>query len=134
MFVCTIAKGTASALPDACKTQVGTAVVPIPYTNLAQMTAAKGNSVAKKVFFDGAKAMMVKTRISQSSMNEPGALGGVVSNKNVAPAGFKKGSTALFIEGAAAVFMGSPTVQNGNPPNAVGSVISPSQTKVAVRR
>jgi len=134
MFACTIAKGMASAFPDACKTVVGPATVPVPYTNLAQMAAADGKSVAKKVFFDGAKAVTIKSKISQSRANEPGALGGVVSNKNMAPAAFKKGSTVLFIEGAAAVFMGSTTVQNGNPFNALGSVISPSQTKVMIRR
>jgi hypothetical protein len=134
MFACTIAKGFASAFPDVCKTPAGPAVVPVPYTNVAQMSAAKGNSVARKVFFDGAKAVMVKSKLAQSRMNEPGTLGGAISNKNMAPAAFKKGSAVLFIEGAAAVFMGSPTLQNGNPFNAVGSVVSPSQKKVMIRR
>jgi len=133
MFACTIAKGTASALPDVCKTPAGSAVAPVPYTNVAQLTAARGNTVARKVFFDGAKAVTVKSKLAQSRMNEPGSLGGVVSNKNMAAAAFKKGSSVLFIEGAAAVFMGSPTLQNGNPFNAVGSIVSPSQTKVMVR-
>jgi hypothetical protein len=36
--------------------------------------------------------------------------------------------------GAAAVFMGCMTMQNGNPFNAVGSVVTPSQKKVMIRR
>jgi len=101
---------------------------------LRRVTAADGGTVAKKVFFEGAKAMMVKSKVSQTMANEPGALGGVVSGKNMAPAAFKKGSGVLFIEGAAAVFMGCPTVQNGNPFNAMGAVIVPSQQTVMIRR
>ena len=134
MYACTKAKGTASAFPDACKTQAGPAVVPVPYTNIAQMKMSNAKSAAKKVFIDGANALTIKTKIPQSKMNEPGTLGGIVSNKNMGPAGFTAGSTILFIEGAAAVLMGSPTKQNGNPQNAVGSVTAPSQTKLMVMR
>lgn len=134
MFVCTIAKGKSSAFPDVCKTQAGPAVIPAPYTNMAQMKMTDGKLAARKVFIDGGKAITVRSRIKQSMMNEPGTLGGVVSGKNRAAAGFKKGSSILFIEGAAAVHVGSPTMQNGNPFNALGAVIAPSQTVVTVRR
>jgi hypothetical protein len=134
MFVCTNAKGMASAFPDTCKTPAGPAVVPVPYTNLAQMKMANAKTLSKKVFIDGANALTIKTKIPQTKMNEPGTAGGVVSNKNMGPAGFVSGSTILFIEGTAAVRMGSPTKQNGNPPNAQGSVIAPSQTKLTVSR
>jgi hypothetical protein len=134
MYVCTKAKGIASAFPDTCKTPAGPSVVPVPYTNIAQMNMANAKTSAKKVFIDGANALTIKTKIPQTKMNEPGTAGGVVSNKNMGSAGFTKGSTVLFIEGAAAVHMSSPTKQNGNPQNAVGSVISPSQTKFTVMR
>jgi len=134
MYACTNAKGTASAFPDTCKTPAGPSVVPVPYTNIAQMKTANARTSAKKVFIDGANALTIKTKIPQSRMNEPGTAGGVVSNKNMGSAGFTAGSTILFIEGAAAVRMGSPTKQNGSPQNAVGSVIAPSQTKLMVMR
>lgn len=134
MFICTKAKGIASAFPDTCKTPAGPSVVPVPYTNLGQMNMANARTSSRKVFIDGANALTVKTKIPQTRMNEPGTAGGIVSNKNMGPAGFVSGSTILFIEGAAAVRMGSPTKQNGNPSNAQGSVISPSQTKVTVSK
>lgn len=52
----------------------------------------------------------------------------------MAPACFKKGSTVLFVEAGAAVFMGCPTMQDGKPFKAMGSVIIPSQKKVMLRR
>lgn len=128
MFVCTVADGKASGFPDACYTPAGTSVVSVPYQNLALLNQADGNTVAQKVFIDGAKAMNLKTTIKQSIMNEAGTQGGVVSAKNRGPASFQQGSMILFIEGAAAVMMGSPTGQNGNPFNTLGAVTAPSQT------
>lgn len=81
----------------------------------------------------GQVACTIKTEITMSSGNEPGSAGGgVVSNKIKGPAKFKKGSSKVTIEGAAAAYMTSMVGQNGgsNANAPVGTQIVPSQPKV----
>jgi uncharacterized Zn-binding protein involved in type VI secretion len=99
---------------------------------MAMMNNANGGTCAMKVFVNGAKAVTMSTVIMQSTGDEPGSLGGVVSGRIKGPARFTTGSLKVSIEGSKAVMQGSVTKQNGDNPNAVGAVVNPSQTKVSL--
>ncbi|MFZ1984801.1 MAG: DUF4150 domain-containing protein [Desulfatitalea sp.] len=63
--------------PDICLTQVGSAVVPIPYTNVARSgDLADG---CKSVRVDGHESAAAGCRYSQSTGDEPGSKKGVAS-------------------------------------------------------
>lgn len=117
---------------DVCKTQAGPAVVPVPYPNLAQMTMADSGTLAKKVKIAGAKAAILKTKTKMSNGDEAGALGGVISGKNMGECGFLKGSLKVKIEGNPSVRQGDTTKHNGQPNNTVGTATMAGQFKVNV--
>ncbi len=117
---------------DVCKTPSPTGTIPVPYPNMAMMTAADSGTLSKKVSIAGSKAATVKTVVKQSNGDEAGTGGGVISGKNMGECGFLKGSFKVKIEGNPGVRLGDMTKHNGKPPNTTGSAISPSQTKVDV--
>lgn len=117
---------------DTCKTPSPSGPVPMPYPNTSMMTMADSGKLSQKVSIAGSKAATVKTTTQSSNGDEPGTVGGVVSNKNMGPCAFLNGSMKVKIEGNAAVRLGDPTKHNGQPNNTVGSAIAPSQTKVDV--
>ena len=117
---------------DVCKTPSPTGTVPMPYPNMAKMTAAASGKLSKKVSFAGSKAAMLKTETDSSNGDEAGTGGGVISSKNRGPAGFVAGSTKVMIEGSPSVRQNDPTKHNGKPPNTAGTATVPSQTKVMV--
>lgn len=137
-FALTNAGGTlmSTGPTDVCKTPAPPgSPVPIPYPNVAQMTMADTAKLCKKVKIAGAKAATVKTQTKTSNGDEPGTAGGVVSNKNMGPCGFLKGSMAVKMEGSPAVRLGDQTKHNGHPNNnTMGAAIAPSQTKVRIMR
>jgi hypothetical protein len=69
--------GTVITSPDVCNTQVGSAVVPIPYVNVAKSAdTAQGSST---VTMDGNPVMIKNSVFSTSSGDEAGKVGGVAS-------------------------------------------------------
>ncbi len=117
---------------DICNTPSPTGPVPIPYPNIAMMSSADSGTLSAKVKIAGSKAATVKTVVKQSSGDEPGTSGGVISGKNRGECGFLKGSLKVKIEGNPSVRMGDATKHNGVPQNTVGTALSPSQNKVDV--
>ena len=102
--------GVAVAFPDACKTQVGPATVPIPYPNIAMSTdTAQGSSDVK---MDGKKIMLQDSNFKSSMGDEAGALGGVVSSTISQKAEFICYSFDVKVEGKNVPRLGDPMVHN----------------------
>src|SRR6185503_7631931 len=84
---------------DACKTPSPGGPVPLPYPNIADVSSAKGDTCTQKVKFLNKKVCTTKTEISRSSGDEPGTVGGIMSNKNMGEATYKMGSSKVIVEG-----------------------------------
>lgn len=130
----TKAAGQCVAFPDVCKTPTPGGPVPIPYPNIAMLPQGKGGTFSGKVKIDNQKTATVKSEIMMSSGDEPGTIGGVVSNRFKGPAKFKMGSSKVKVEGAKIVHLTSMIGQNGvsNANHPAGVQVAPSQTKVIV--
>lgn len=89
--------GIATAFPDVCKTPTPGGPVPIPYPNIAQSTDTAQGS--KQVKMDGNPIMLKDSNFSTSTGDEPGSLGGVVSNINKGKAEFILYSFDVKVEG-----------------------------------
>lgn len=124
--------GTAFAMPDTCKTPVpGAPPAPIPYPNTGMLMQATGESTKVKICQFG--AVTKKTEIPKSMGDEPGTLGGVVSNVNMNKITFKKGSSKVKVEGQALQHLMAMTGHNGMNANMpAGNQVAPSQVKVLI--
>lgn len=89
--------GTVVTSPDVCKTQVGNAVVPIPYVNTASSAdTAKGS---RTVTMDSNPIMLKTSVFSTSSGDEAGKIGGVSSGVTQGKAKFVTTSNDVIVEG-----------------------------------
>jgi len=89
--------GTTIAFPDVCKTPSPGGPVPIPYPNIARSKDTDKGS--KKVKAEG-KPICVKTSTFKKSMgDEPGRVGGILSNTSRNKAEFVNCSFDVKIEG-----------------------------------
>lgn len=94
--------GTVSFMPDVCLTpQPSGPPVPIPYPNTAM--AADADKGAKSVLCDGNPILIQGSTFKQSTGDEAGSNGGVVSGKTKGLAEFVAGSFDVMIEGKGAV-------------------------------
>ncbi len=102
--------GLSTVFPDVCKTQVGSAVVPIPYPNtgVASDTTAGPSSVT----FEGEMPMVKGSKYSKSSGDEPGSIGGVVSGVNKSECEFMLYSFDVMVEGKNLCRLGDPLFHN----------------------
>lgn len=94
--------GVTIAFPDVCKTPAPPAPpLPIPYPNIAMSSdTSKG---AKKVKADGNPVCNKNSNFKMSTGDEPGSIGGIVSNKVKGKAEFILFSFDVFFEGKNAV-------------------------------
>lgn len=83
--------------PDVCKTQVGTAVVPIPYPNFTDSGKLTGGSTSVKI--QGKPAMMKGSKLASSNGDDVGSLGGIISGVNKSEAEAITYSFNVKIEG-----------------------------------
>ena len=89
--------GTVITSPDVCNTQVGSAVVPIPYVNVAKsVDTAQGSST---VTMDGNPVMIKSSVFGTSSGDEAGRIGGVASGVNQGKAKFVTTSNDVLVDG-----------------------------------
>ncbi len=93
-------KGTLTTT-DVCLTQVGNAIVPIPYMNVAQSKDA--DKTASSVLINGQPACHVKSVFAKSTGDEAGNKKGIISGKKAAEASFVSSSFDVLIEGEPAV-------------------------------
>ncbi|WP_298438901.1 DUF4150 domain-containing protein [Geobacter sp.] len=89
--------GTLVTSPDVCNTQVGNAVVPIPYVNTAKSAdTAQGSTT---VTMDGNPVMLKTSVFSTSSGDEAGKIGGISSGVTKGKAKFVTASNDVIVEG-----------------------------------
>ncbi|WP_027186290.1 DUF4150 domain-containing protein [Desulfovibrio inopinatus] len=129
MQAATKAGGMALSEVDVCKTQVGDAVVPIPYPNTAELNKAEGVSTKVKIV-DHEAVTLASSVPSSITGPAPGLIGGVISNTLNGKCKFIAGSLKVNIEGHPAIRLNDPTTQNKK--NCEGSVAVPSQLKVII--
>lgn len=132
MFMLNNGGAQAIASPDVCKVPTPAGPVPTPFVNIGTTQMADPGGLVKKVLVVNMPAMNQASKIMMTNGNQPGTIGGVVSNKVMGEVQFMNGSTKVMVGGKPAVRVGVMTGQNGAAVNAVGSVIQPSQTKVIV--
>jgi hypothetical protein len=100
--------GITIAFPDVCKTPAPIGMVPIPYPNIAKTAAAK-----QKTKTVGGVSLKVGSKVSISSGDEAGRVGGIVSAKNMGKTSFKMGSSKVVAAGVKVMHMGAPAAHNG---------------------
>jgi hypothetical protein len=93
--------GMLMTFPDVCKTQVGPAVVPIPYPNIAQ--SADQDKGSKSVMIEGKPVCLESSTFSKSTGDEAGSLKGLISSEGQGEAKPLLFSPTVFIEGKAVV-------------------------------
>ncbi len=122
------------AMPDICKfptpSPAGPIPTPMPYPNMAMSTMAVPNFTKWMIL--GMPVHNLGTTITMTSGDEPGVLGGVVSNMIKGPCKHLKGSTKVLAGGMPVTRMLDQTGQNGAAPNAMGTTMKPAQTKVMI--
>jgi hypothetical protein len=106
-----------SALPDACKTPTPAGPTPIPYLNIARdADLVKGS---KRVRIHGDPIALRKSRLSKSTGDEPGTLGGIISGKTLGKMTWGSSSPDVCVEGQGVVRFFEPTHHNCNTFNVV---------------
>ncbi|HET9958679.1 MAG TPA: DUF4150 domain-containing protein [Polyangiaceae bacterium] len=108
--------GVANAFPDVCKTPTPAGPVPIPYPNIAMSSdTAQG---AKSVNADGNPIAIQGSVFSQSTGDEAGSAGGVVSSCIRGKAEFVMYSFDVKADGKGVARLGDLMLQNkGSAPN-----------------
>ncbi len=120
-----VASGQAFAFPNVCYTPTSSGATPVPYTSVADLSAADG--VSENVTVGGKGVILAETSIVRStSGDEAGTGGGVVSGTNGDKCEFPQGSGSVQINGKKVVRMGDATRQNNG--NADGVVMSGDTT------
>jgi Domain of unknown function (DUF4150) len=123
--------GMCLGVPDVCLTPAGPSPVPIPYPNMAQVSGCDGT--IDKVLMENKETVVEDSKISSSSGDEAGTVGGVMSGLNRGEVHFNLYSSKVYAQGKKIVFHTAMTTHNGSSPNLpVGAQLSPSQSKVIV--
>lgn len=102
--------GMSLVFPDVCLTQIGNAVVPIPYPNLGK--AADTSKGPKSVKTDGEMPMVKQAQYSTSTGDEPGSKKGIISGKINGVCEFMMYSFDVKFEGKNVCRMGDPLFHN----------------------
>ncbi|MDQ0322152.1 hypothetical protein QO002_004358 [Pararhizobium capsulatum DSM 1112] len=112
--------GICFAFPDILKTPTPGGPVPMPYPNIAQLSAAKDTATNVNA---GGKAVILKSsKIDNSSGGEPGVGGGVTAPPNhLKECTFDTSSQTVKANGKGIVRQFDTTKQNGG--NATGQVM-----------
>lgn len=130
MFANTQSTATHMGMPDVCKTLVVLVVTPIPYPNIGMTDMA--TPVVENVMIEAMPVHNLMTMVEMSNGDQAGALGGVVSSMIMGQVKHVLGSVTVMFMATPATMMTSVTAQNGVVPNAPGTTISPSQSKVMI--
>ncbi len=130
MFANCSMPGQDMAMPDVCKTPAPPPVgmVPIPYPNIAMKLLALPPTTSLKHLIMFMPSHHLGTTVPLSNGDNPGVLGGVVSQIFMGPSRNTKGSMKVITGGMPATRMLDTTMQNLT--NASGMTLVPCQTKV----
>ncbi len=133
MFASTKEAGQLMGVPDVCNVPSPVGPIPTPFPNMGMCNQARGDTVSMVVKICMKEALTKKTEIPQSSGDEAGSAGGIISGMIKGPVKFTSCSTKVKFEGQYAVYLGCQSAHNGNSANCpVGSQMVPSQTKVMI--
>jgi hypothetical protein len=122
-------KGSGNAMstpPDVCF-PIGIKI-PLPFTNVGNF--AQATKACTKVKVCGKYSLFITSEVPNSTGDEAGADGGIVSGKNLEIVKFIKGSTKVLIEGKQTIMVTAQTEHNKQ--NTTGLVSAPSQIKVKI--
>ena len=108
--------GISTAFPDICKTPTpaGGTPVPVPYPNIAFSKDTANGSTTVKV--DGQSIMLLKSNFSTSTGDEPGSLGGIISQIVKGKAQPITASFDVMVDGDFVFRLFDLMLQNANPP------------------
>ena len=81
--------------PDVCKTQVGSAVVPIPYMIISKLDWS--DKTVSSIKLTGLEAFNMDARTNKVTGDEPGKLGGVKSGVNQGWCRPQSNKTSVFV-------------------------------------
>ena len=126
------AGGQCAAFPDVCKVPAPPAPpVPTPFPNMGSIASCNGT--VSKVLIQKKETVVDASKMPSSKGDEPGTLGGMVSNVNRSQVSFKRASSKVYAKGKKIVFHTALTAHNGSNANMpAGAHVAPSQTKVFV--
>lgn len=102
--------GIASAFPDVCKTPTPAGPVPIPYPNIAMSSDTSQGTTTVKM--DGNPIMVKQSVFATSTGDEPGSVGGIMSNCIKGKAEFINYSFDVKADGKNVCRLGDLMVQN----------------------
>lgn len=122
--------GSASAPADVCKTPTPAGPVPVPYPNIGMNAQGDTGTLTQKVKVANAKVFTKSSKISMSSGDEVGTVGGVVSSKIKGTVTYTSTCFKVRCEGALTIVQGNATAHNGDSTNTVGVQASGAQMKV----
>ncbi len=114
-------QGMAFAFPDVCNTPTPGGPVPIPYPNIAQLSAAQDIADDLLLGPGSLNAVLLDSTVAQSSGDEAGTLGGVSSGTIMGECKVTSASTTVLYGGKGIARFGDSTTQNNE--NAVGSLL-----------
>lgn len=100
------------AVPDVCKTPTPGGPVPIPYPNLAMDSDLTDGTTSVKI--EDNPVANVSSKIATSSGDEPGSVGGIMSNTFKGVMTWKMGSLDVKAEGKSVVRFLDTAFHNGN--------------------
>jgi hypothetical protein len=102
--------GMSIVFPDVCKTPAAPSPLPIPYPNIGRSSDTSQGPTSVKT--DGVMPMVKGAQYSRSSGDEPGTLGGVISNVNMSVCEFLMYSFDVKFEGKNVCRLGDPLFHN----------------------
>jgi hypothetical protein len=103
--------GMSIIFPDVCKTPAPPAPpIPIPYPNIGQASDTSGGPTTVKT--DGKMPMAKGAKYSKSSGDEPGTVGGILSNVNRSECEFMLYSFDVKFDGSNVCRMADPLFHN----------------------
>lgn len=107
--------------PDVCKTQVGNAVVPIPYMIISKLDWS--DKTVRSTKLTGMEAFNMDARTNKVTGDEPGKLGGVKSGVNQGWCRPQSNKTSVFVEGAELIQDNCLYEMNCQGPNGAGNTV-----------
>jgi hypothetical protein len=107
--------------PDVCKTQVGNAVVPIPYMIISKLDWSQ--KTVPSVTLTGQEAFTMDSRTDKVTGDEPGSLGGVKSGVNKGYCRPQSNKSTVFVGGAELIQDSNFYEMNCAGPNGAGNTI-----------
>ena len=102
--------GMSIVLPDICKTPSPAGPIPIPYPNIAKVSDLTDGTKTVKV--DGEMAAVKGANYKTSTGDEPGSVGGIISNTTKGKAEFLLYSFDVKLDGKNVCRLGDPLFHN----------------------